>query len=69
MQDHLITKITILNNNLIGCTSKTILNDAIRDDRIVVHYQPEINLKDGKIITLEALVRYVDTDGTPVMPD
>jgi len=45
------------------------LSSAIEDERIIVHYQPEISLKTGKIITLEALVRYIDADGNLVMPD
>ncbi|HIF52079.1 MAG TPA: EAL domain-containing protein [Thiotrichaceae bacterium] len=48
---------------------KDALIDAINNNRITVHYQPEINLNNGQIITLEALVRYIDADGKLVMPD
>ena len=47
----------------------TNLLNAINNNRIVVHYQPEIHLSENKIDSFEALVRYVDDDDKLVMPD
>lgn len=43
--------------------------DAISDDRIVVHYQPQYDMQSGKTVAAEALVRLVDADGRLVFPD
>lgn len=34
------------------------LNSAIREGKLVLHYQPKVNLKNGEVIGFEALVRW-----------
>lgn len=43
--------------------------DALNDNRIEVHYQPQYDLRIGKIVAAEALLRLIDTDGQLVYPD
>ena len=45
------------------------LRAAIKEDRLFVAYQPQVDLNTGRIIGLEALVRWRDTDGSVIMPD
>ncbi|MFN0299830.1 MAG: putative bifunctional diguanylate cyclase/phosphodiesterase [Burkholderiales bacterium] len=42
------------------------LRDAIRDNRIEVHYQPQIEIATGACVSAEALLRMKRRDGTPV---
>lgn len=42
---------------------------AIAEDRIEVHYQPQVDLKSGEVVSAEALVRIRDRDGSLVYPD
>ena len=44
------------------------LRTAIRDDQLVLAYQPQINLVTGRTIGVEALVRWNDPDRGVVMP-
>ncbi len=44
------------------------LRDAIRDNRIEVHYQPQIEIATGVCVSAEALLRMKRRDGTPVSP-
>ncbi|MCR4716317.1 MAG: EAL domain-containing protein [Lachnospiraceae bacterium] len=44
------------------------IQDAIRDDRIVVHYQPIYSTAEDKFVSAEALVRMLDKDGNLVSP-
>ena len=44
------------------------LRKAIRDDDLVVHYQPVLDVKTGRISGSEALVRIQNEDGSLVMP-
>jgi Amt family ammonium transporter len=44
------------------------LRRALEDAAITVHYQPQVGA-DGAILGLEALVRWVEEDGTHVPPD
>ncbi len=44
------------------------LRRAIVDERFELHYQPQINLKSGKIVGCEALLRMRDEDGQLIMP-
>lgn len=43
--------------------------EAVNDERLVVHYQPQYDMHSGKTVAAEALVRLVDTDGQLVFPD
>lgn len=52
--------------NNIKWTAK--LREAITEDRITLYYQPIVDAKSGKIERYEALVRLIDTDGTPISP-
>ncbi len=45
------------------------LNDAIKNDQLVLFYQPQINIKQGTVIGAEALVRWVHPDHGLVFPD
>ena len=44
------------------------LRRAVRDDELVLHYQPVVRLTDGCIMGVEALVRWRREDGTLVNP-
>jgi len=45
------------------------LRRAIRRDKLTMVYQPEIDLRSGRIVGAEALVRWTDEDGVVVGPD
>ncbi len=45
------------------------LRDAIRGDRLSVHYQPKIGVTDGEVVGVEALVRWNCPGHGPVGPD
>jgi len=45
------------------------LREAVKDDRLFVVYQPQVDLTTGLIVGVEALVRWRDTDGSVIMPD
>lgn len=45
------------------------LRDALADDRLVLHYQPIVDIASGGVVAVEALVRYRDPDGALVGPD
>jgi diguanylate cyclase (GGDEF)-like protein/PAS domain S-box-containing protein len=45
------------------------LRHALDEDRVVVHYQPIVDLRTGHITSAEALVRLVDRDGELIPPD
>lgn len=45
------------------------LHKAIQEDRLSVVYQPIVDLKSGRIVEAEALVRWNDEQGMPVSPD
>ncbi len=44
------------------------LRQAIAEDRLVVHYQPQVDLASGKVIGAEALVRCRDPQGGLIPP-
>jgi len=44
------------------------LRDAIREDALVLHYQPQVSLKNGKIAGFEALVRWNHPERGLLMP-
>ena len=45
------------------------INDALRDSRLVIHYQPVIGLVDGEAIYNEALVRMIEGDNHIIYPN
>ncbi len=45
------------------------ISDAIDNNELQLFYQPKINLADGKIMGVEALVRWIKPDGTVIRPD
>lgn len=45
------------------------LRNAIENDEISIYYQPKIDAKSRKIAGVEALVRWIQADGTIIYPD
>ncbi|WP_411876202.1 putative bifunctional diguanylate cyclase/phosphodiesterase [Vulcanococcus limneticus] len=45
------------------------LEQGLRHDRLLLHYQPIVNLEDGTILGAEALVRLQGSDGDLIAPD
>ncbi len=45
------------------------LRKAIDEDKISVYYQPKVSAKTGKIVGVEALVRWIQEDGSIIYPD
>lgn len=45
------------------------LSKAIADKKILVHYQPEIDMSNHQCAGFEALVRYLDSNNKIIMPD
>ncbi len=45
------------------------LEQGLRHDRLLLHYQPIVNLEDGAILGAEALVRLQGADGALIPPD
>jgi len=46
-----------------------LLSRALREERLVVHYQPVVRVSDHAIVGVEALLRLRDDDGTLVLPN
>ncbi len=44
------------------------LTSAIENHELALYYQPKINLNDGSLIGMEALIRWIKPDGTVVPP-
>ncbi|MBY6187771.1 EAL domain-containing protein [Marinobacter hydrocarbonoclasticus] len=45
------------------------LRQALEADRLELHYQPQVDLERGRVIGVEALLRWFDEDNGPVPPD
>jgi len=48
---------------------ETRLREAIRDEAFAIHYQPQLRIDNGRVVGVEALIRWPQRDGTTVMPD
>ncbi|MGN1089782.1 MAG: putative bifunctional diguanylate cyclase/phosphodiesterase, partial [Huintestinicola sp.] len=44
------------------------LMKALDNNELVLYYQPKINLENGKVIGMEALIRWIKPDGTIIPP-
>ncbi len=59
-----------MHDSIIGITElEKALSDAIENDELRLFYQPKIDLATGKIMGVEALVRWIKPDGTVIKPD
>ncbi len=59
-----------MHDSIIGSTElEKALANAIDNNELQLFYQPKINLTDGRIMGVEALVRWIKPDGTIVRPD
>jgi diguanylate cyclase (GGDEF)-like protein/PAS domain S-box-containing protein len=47
---------------------ETKLREAIKNDAFTIYYQPLINIKTHEVIGYEALLRWIDLDGTIIYP-
>lgn len=48
-------------------TEQNIL-DGLNNDEFVYYYQPKISLTTGKVISAEALIRWIKPNGTVILP-
>jgi diguanylate cyclase (GGDEF)-like protein/PAS domain S-box-containing protein len=48
--------------------TESALRRAVRDEEFVVHFQPEVELESGRIVGMEALVRWQQPSGELVAP-
>lgn len=59
-----------MHDSIIGDTElEKSLSNAIDNNELQLFYQPKVNLSTGKIMGVEALVRWIKPDGTIVRPD
>lgn len=47
---------------------ETRLRNAIEQDEFLLHYQPKVEMKTGKVVGFEALIRWMGTDGKLIPP-
>lgn len=52
-----------------GTALENELTKAIENNELVLYYQPKIDLSDGTLMGMEALIRWVKPDGTVVPPN
>ncbi len=52
-----------------GTALENELAAAIENNEMVLYYQPKINLSDGSLMGMEALIRWIKPDGTIVPPN
>jgi diguanylate cyclase (GGDEF)-like protein len=45
------------------------LREALKNDKFILHYQPQVDLKTGKITGVEALLRLTRSDGSLLLPN
>lgn len=58
-----------IHDSIISITSiEKALADAIANNELELHYQPKIDLADGKVMGAEALIRWRKPDGTIIPP-
>ncbi|AGA33740.1 diguanylate cyclase/phosphodiesterase (GGDEF & EAL domains) with PAS/PAC sensor(s) [Thioalkalivibrio nitratireducens DSM 14787] len=48
---------------------ETRLRRAVQNDEFVLHYQPQVRISDGRVVGVEALLRWQDPDIGLVFPD
>ena len=48
---------------------ETRLREAIRGEAFELHYQPQVRVDTGRLVGVEALIRWPQADGTTVMPN
>ncbi len=54
---------------LAGNAIETELAMALQNNELVLYYQPKINLADGSLMGMEALIRWIKPDGTIIPPN
>ena len=59
MQDSIIERLELERN----------LRHALKNDEFVLHYQPQVDIRSGEIIGMEALVRWQKSEGQLIPPD
>ncbi len=60
---------TTKNNGCSTLTLETDLKYALKREELVLYYQPRVNLKTGKIVGLEALVRWLHPEFGKISPN
>ncbi|BBG65977.1 diguanylate cyclase/phosphodiesterase (GGDEF & EAL domains) with PAS/PAC sensor [Hydrogenimonas sp.] len=58
MGDHIARKRSVLDA----------LSGAVNEERFIVHYQPKVDCREGKVLGFEALVRWKNEEGSLVSP-
>ena len=48
---------------------ETRLREAIREEAFELHYQPQVRVDTGRLVGVEALIRWPQKEGPPVMPN
>lgn len=45
------------------------LHDALNENQLVLHYQPKVSLKEGRVLSVEALIRWNHPQNGLIFPD